>query len=59
MIPSFSEILLELSKIEGVRIYKTAQAGEWGILKDNVYIMKVNEMDPSDDFLEFYCMTCS
>lgn len=59
MVPSFLDIILELSCVEGVTVYQSAQKNEWGIIDTGRFMMKVNELDPSDEFLMYYVERCS
>lgn len=54
MIPSVSEMINELNSLQGLLIYRSAQHGEWGVIKDNEYLFKFSELNPSDQFLLFY-----
>lgn len=54
MVPTFLEMMLELIRTEGMLIYKGAQAFQWGVIKDGMYLMSVDERDPSDEFLKLW-----
>ena len=59
MVPSFYEMVLELSSIDGVTVYKSAQQHEWGIIDRGMFLFTVDERDPADEFLMYYVDKCS
>jgi hypothetical protein len=59
MIPSFEEMVFELNDLANVLVFESEQPGEWGVIVDGKFKLKVNSEAPCDEFLCLYVQLTS
>jgi hypothetical protein len=47
-------VFFELNDLPNVLVYESAQPGEWGVIVNSEFKLKVDSNNPSDEFLRLY-----